>query len=173
MKLSHSLAVPVACLLLTACASKEVLPPCPQVAIVRALETFNDYGSDVADPSNLVAVAKMDDVIGACEYTDDNVEINFTLSMRALKGKRLGGNQVSMPYFISVVGDDNKVISKEIMTANFVFGDTPVAKFQEPLHVKLPYMNKEKLTGTRVLMGFQLTQEQRMKAMRGTKKVKR
>jgi len=146
--------------LTTACASKNIKPPCPQVAIVRALETFNDYGNNAIDPSNLVAVAKMDDVVGTCEYNDDGVDIGFTVSMRALKGKRLGGTQVSMPYFVSVVSDNDDVYSKELMTAKFVFDKTPIANFEEQLHIKLPYMNNKKLTGMRVLLGFQLTKEQ-------------
>lgn len=163
MKLSHALILPIACLSLTGCAGNEeaAMRPCPQVAIVRALETFNDYGSDKPHPDSLVAVAKMDDVMGTCAYTDEGVDINFTVSMRALKGKRLGGNNVSMPFFVSVVDEDNKVKSKEFMTASFKFKETPVANYQEELHVRLPYKGEDKLTGKRVLLGFQLTQEQR------------
>lgn len=171
MKLSHTLLLSCAALALTACASKkEALPPCPQVAIIRALETFNDHGSDTAVPENLVAVAKMDDVTGACQYGEKGVDLDFTVSMRALKGKRLGGNNVSMPFFVSVVNDHNKVVSKEYMTASFKFKDTPVASFQEKIHVNLPYKGEGKLTGKRVLLGFQLTQEQRLKQIRAQKK---
>lgn len=175
MKKTPILVLPLACLLLSSCAGKEILPPCPQVAIVRALETFEDYGSDRPDPSTLVAVAKMDDVVGSCEYTDEGVDLSFMVKMRALKGKRLGGNQVSIPYFVSVVGEGSKIVSKEIMTASFTFTGKPVSHYQEQLHVVLPYASADtKFTGRRVLMGFQLTQEQRiMQRMIEERKMKR
>lgn len=171
MKLSQTLMLSCAVLALSACASKrDPLPPCPQVAIIRALETFNDHGSDTPEPENLVAVAKMDDVTGACQYGEKGVDLNFIVTMRALKGKRLGGNNVSMPFFVSVVNDQNKVISKEYMTASFKFKEAPVSSFHEKLHVNLSYQGEGKLTGKRVLIGFQLTQEQRIKQLRAQKK---
>jgi len=175
MKLSYLFLLPVVGLSLGACSSsKEVLPPCPQVVIVRALETYNDYGSDTPNPVNLVAVGKMDKVVGTCQYNDEGIDIQFILSMRALKEERLGGDQVTMPYFVSVVDAEDKIESKEFMSASFKFKDTPIASFQEELRVFIPYVGDKKATNSRVLIGFQLTQEQRLLQLReAERKMKR
>lgn len=154
------------CLLpfLAACASdekKETPRGCPQVAILRALDTIEDYGSDTVDPSNLVATGKMNKVEGRCAYEEKGVDVAFGLEMSAEKGPRLGGNKISFPFFVSVLKPDDSVVGKELMTVEFTFADgAKTATYDQPLHVFLPLAEDEDASSFRVLLGYQLTQAQ-------------
>lgn len=134
---------------------------CPQVAIFRDLDKVEDYGRDMPDSSTLVALAAMKGIEGECKYKEEGVDITFTLKMGAEKGARLGGDQVSFPYFLSIVKPDDKIMDKEVLTANFQFpsGKT-TARLEEALHVFIPLKEGEDASPYRVLAGFQLSEEQ-------------
>lgn len=163
---------------LVACSSRNKAPTrlCPQVASVHELDQMADHGRDAMTPDTLVAVATMKRIEGKCKYTDEGVDVSFDLHMQAEQGPRLGGNQVNFPYFVSVISPDGEVLSKEIMTQNFVFEeDVKVTEKVEPLRVFIPLENDEYVGDEeadedestksdasmyRVLLGFQLTPEQ-------------
>lgn len=168
MKQKRSLfALALAVTALAGCSSDKGPPRlCPQVAILRNLERIEDHGRDSIDPSTLVAVAAMRNIEGSCDYDDQGVRISFDLNMVAEKGPRLGGDQISFPYFVSLVGPEDQVLSKEPLTAKFEFpsGGKQVKK-TESLRIFLPLKKDETAQGYRVLMGFQLSEDQ-LKAVR-------
>ncbi|MGE0108688.1 MAG: hypothetical protein AB7S81_02830 [Bdellovibrionales bacterium] len=146
---------------LTACAGGKESRLCPQVASVRELDRMTDYGRDKVMPENLVAVASMARIEGSCEYSDDGVDVLFDIHMAAKKGPRLGGNEASFPYFISLVSPQDKVVGKETMTERFSFeGDRLEDTKTESLRVYIPLEKGEDASLYRVLSGFQLTPEQ-------------
>lgn len=139
------------------------LPICPQVAILRDLETMKDYGTEKPDPSELVGQAKMLSIDGECGYTDEGIDVKFNLNMAAAKGPRLGGLHISFPYFIAVVAPDETILNKNKMTAEFGFSsDSKITQKAESLHVFIPLPKDKRSTGPeyRVLTGFQLDEDQ-------------
>jgi len=70
--------------------SKAPMPICPQVAIIRQLDTIRDYGHEPAMPEQLVAAAHMDRISGTCEYGEDGVDVRFELALTVARGPRLG-----------------------------------------------------------------------------------
>lgn len=150
--------------LVAGCASDGPPKPerkCPQVAILRPLEKIEDHGNDMIDPSTLVAAARMLKVDGNCTYDEKGADVRLTLTMGAEKASRLGGDKMNFPFFISLVDAQDKVVSKEIMTANFVFEeDKKVSVVEMPLRVFIPLKEDESAEAFRVLTGFQLTEEQ-------------
>jgi len=142
---------------------KEPVPICPQVAILRDLERISDYGTEKPDPAELVAQAKMMAVEGDCGYVDTGIDIKFELSFVAQKGPRLGGLHTSMPFFISVIDPEGKILNKEKMTEEFGFAsDSKITQKSENLHVFIPLDKSIQAQGPgyQVLVGFQLTQDQ-------------
>lgn len=146
---------------ISACSSdKKTERLCPQTAIVRELERINDYGGDAVDEKNLVAAAAMRGVNGKCEYRDDGVAVDFSVDMIAGKKERLGGERVSFPFFVAVVDPNRKILSKELMTAEFYFGGKKTAEQQENLSVFIPTEKDADASYYQVLIGFQLSDEQ-------------
>jgi len=136
---------------------------CPQVAIVRSLETLRDYGAEKPAHDQLVAVSRMQGLDGNCSYEDEGIDVSFMIHFAAAKGPRLGGERADFPYFVAVVDPAGAILNKNQMTEEFRFKeDEKVAKHDEPLHVFIPLPKDKKDTGPdyRVLAGFQLTEEQ-------------
>lgn len=135
---------------------------CPQTAIIRELEQVKDYGNDTPDNETLVATALMKSVKGRCDYNEGYVDVDFELALVAGRGPRLGSNRVSFPYFVSIIDPAQAILSKELMTAEFTFDDEKKATgSNESLHVRIPIESVPDGRNFRVLMGFQLTEEQR------------
>ena len=135
---------------------------CPQTAIIRELERVKDYGNDTPEDANLVATSFMKTVQGQCISSDKGVDVNFQLTLLAGRGPRLGSDHFSFPYFISVVDSNRQILSKEMLTAEFKFGDEKkITTDTEALHVFIPLDKGADAKGYQVLMGFQLTDEQR------------
>ncbi len=134
---------------------------CPQVAILRDLERVEDHGRDAIDPSSLVAEAVMKKVEGECKYDEKGVNVIFDVKMEAAKGPRLGSDQASFPFFASIVTPEDKVLAKEMMTATFAFpSGGKAAEKSESLRVFIPLEKEQDAFLYRVLVGFQLTEEQ-------------
>lgn len=134
---------------------------CPQVAILQEAQEVMDYGGEKANPAQLVAKARLKSVEGDCAYrTKDNksgIDIKFTLHEVAERGSRLGGDQVTFPYFIAIADPDDNVIDRQVMTAQITFkGDDKVTEQDEHLHVFIPLKPDVLLAGPsyRVLIGF-------------------
>ena len=141
----------------------KVDPICPQVAIVRDLETFRDYAGEKPDPALLVAAAKLTSIDGSCEYQDKGIDVSFHANIVAKHGPKLGGHHISLPMFVAVVDPADKVLNKNLMTVNVSFAsDESTANTAEALHVFIPLEKEKHISGPhyRVLAGFQLTKEQ-------------
>jgi hypothetical protein len=136
---------------------------CPQVAIVRELGTDDDYGTENADPTQLVAAAHMKNIAGTCSYQDEGIDIAFKLAFTAAKGPRLGGDKAEFPFFIAVVDPDQSILNKNQMSVGFRFkGKEKTAEQEQDLHVFIPLPKDKNTTGPtyRVLAGFQLSKQQ-------------
>ena len=134
---------------------------CPQVAILRQADEEIDYGGEKPEASQLVAKAHLKNIEGDCAYRKDSdpsgIDITFKLHASAIKGPRLGGDQVSFPYFIAIVDPTDAILNRQVVTAQFKFsGDDKVTELIEPMHVFIPITAKELITGPsyRVIIGF-------------------
>lgn len=154
----------VTLLAVTGCASdvKDTKPTrCPQVAIVRELELFDKYTTEQRDADNRLITAKLQSVDGSCRYRREDVLVKFDLAIAAQKGSQLTGNSYTLPFFVAIVDANDHVIKKELMTANIAFKEkTATAESTEPLKIIIPGKGKS-LEDYRVLVGFQLSEEQR------------
>jgi hypothetical protein len=165
-------------LALVACSSDKPEPPkdaspepeiktenliCPQVAIIKEADEVFDYGgAEKPDADQLVSKARLKAISGDCAYRkgdekESGIDIAFTLNAAAARGPRLGGNEVSFPYFIAVVDPAENILSRQVVTAQFKFsGENKVTETYDPLHVFIPMPEKDLTSGPdyRVLIGF-------------------
>lgn len=144
--------------------AKEPLPICPQVAIVRELDTLlrtKDgvaYDEREAKPEALVNGAKMTRVKGDCTYRKDGVDAKFKLSLVAAKGALQEGLEASFPYFVAVVDPSGHVIDKVNYSAEIGFSsEKQTMDHDESLRAHIPLELKDRASGAayQVLMGFQ------------------
>lgn len=138
-------------------------PICPQVAIVRGLDLVKDYGNEPPAPDQLVSAGKMVKIEGDCAYTDEGVDVKFSVNMAMKRGPRLGGSHVGFPIFVAVLDPAGDVLNKDQMTVEINFSsDEAVAFHAEPLHVFIPLAKDQQNLGPsyKVLTGFQLSPAQ-------------
>jgi hypothetical protein len=135
---------------------------CPQIAAVHDLAQLADFGrSEKPVRTEFVAAARIDHVLGACHTEGDTISADVDIALRAYRGPRLGGERVEFPYFVAVLDQNDKVISKQSLTVTFALAaHNKFVDKLEQIHLTIP--NPKNLAGSnwRVLTGFQLSPEQ-------------
>lgn len=149
---------------LAACASNDEQKTaliCPQIAVVKDLAKFRDYGraSDPA-PRDLVGQAVMAKRAEQCTVEDDEVVAEVTLQILAKRGPSLGEGGFSTPYFIAVLDEHDRIVSKETMSNTFQFVKGDILEFNDLLRITIPRNAKSDVQHNRVWIGFQLSLEQ-------------
>lgn len=143
---------------------KQPMPICPQVAIVRELDTYlrtkdgEAYDERELKPEELVSGAKMNRVKGDCVYRKDGVDAKFKLAIVAAKGPLLEGLRTSYPYFVAVVDPSGNVLNKENYSAEIGFSsEKRTMEHEESLRIHIPLPPDTRASGAsyQVLMGFQ------------------
>ncbi len=157
-------------------ADKQPLPICPQVAVVRELDTYlrtkdgEAYDERNIKPDHLVAGARMTRVKGDCVYGKRGVDAKFTLGMVGARGPLLEGLKASFPYFVAVVAPSGQIVEKLTYSAEIGFSSEKRSmRHDESLRVHIPLELNDRASGAayQVLMGFQRGENQRGDNQRG------
>lgn len=161
-----------AALLLSACAGDPQDRPvadraqgCPETAIVSGAETitlFDNAGSQ--DLSDMLLRSTLVEFTGECRYEDEAVTVDLALILAGERGPAISQDQsVSVDYFVAVLDPDNRILGKEVFTTDFAFNDRRTRLLsREELRQVIPLENARSGQFYSVLMGFQLTDEQRL-----------
>ena len=154
----------VVAVLVSGCASDEKkaeVLQCPQVAVVKELATYMDFGR-TEEPTNddLVGQAMMVKQSDECDDNDDRLVSEITLRIFAKKGPRLGEGGLTAPYFLAVLDAADNIVSKETMSASFAFGKNGLAEFNDIVRITLPKTAAMDPSQYRIWIGFQLGKEQ-------------
>ncbi len=143
---------------------------CPQVGIVRELAETTFYHGAGRDLTDVSARAQLVDFNGKCHYDRaDNknyVEVEVNLTVEGELGPAAQGRLVRVPYFVAVVDEAGNVLAKTVYDADI---DVPDGirrqRIVEQLVPAIPLGELRDGIGYRVLMGLQLTPEQRAAAV--------
>lgn len=168
--LAHLFGLAAASALLAACTAPQDLPlteravACPKTAIVSGLEsvTLFAYGSG-QDPSDMLMRGTLVELSGECAYQDDRVTLDVQLIISGERGPALqDGQTVAVDFFVAVLEPDMDISKQKVFTADFTFDDRRTrAVSREDLRQVIPLPNARSGQSYSVLMGFQLTAEQR------------
>ncbi|HYE00719.1 MAG TPA: hypothetical protein VEH84_15160 [Alphaproteobacteria bacterium] len=146
---------------------KDYVPPCPQVQILRDASGLTLANGAAADPNAVVARAGFGAFTGSCVYDTDreepSVEVEVDVTLVAERGPA-GGNrpEITVPYFVAVLGADQTVIAKQDFTATLEFDAAGRAAVTEQLEqiIQLGPNNLAAGPGYQIMIGYQLTPEQ-------------
>lgn len=156
------IALPLLALFLTSCGSSgpEPLPisNCPQVAVVRDLSVYQH--PPAADESSLIISARMGNVRTGCSIDDKGKKIDGGFDVIAVRGANTAGKRAAMPFFVSVVDNNDQVIKKEVYEIPVVFENNERQKTMNiPVNPNAGIPDGDP-SQYRVLIGFQLSPEQ-------------
>ncbi|MBO6825436.1 MAG: hypothetical protein JJ879_04490 [Sneathiella sp.] len=138
-----------------ACPKVSVLPYADQITIFR-----EGPGRDLVDVEYEGVIAP---VSGECVYEDDYawVEVDLILRVGAIKGPAAISNEQSFDFFVAVADSDNRVLNKKVFDSPVVVPEgRRRGAVQEELSQRFPIMSGQRGSNYRIIVGFQLSQEQ-------------
>ena len=141
---------------------KPVAQACPQVAILRDLAEQTQFrpgqGRDLTD---VVSRAELADFSGSCAYHDGSVDVQVKLTLAAEKGPALRGQSTDYTYFVAITDPSGAPIAKQEFKTSVDFKPNVTrAGSVEELTQDIPLAKPDDGRNYRVLLGFQLTEDQ-------------
>lgn len=155
---------------LAGCASKDVAPACPRVAVLNSAGSLTRFapgpGRDILD---IDFQADMGDVVSACR--DDQSRNDRPVSLVVLapvliasRGPANRDHQARFSYFVSVVDSGQQILTKQIFPVEIDFSGNRnrvvLRDDDPPITVDVPNPKGVGARAYEILVGFQLTQDE-------------
>ena len=142
-------------------------PPCPRVSVLKQTSQLTLYGAGPGrDDANVAFALELRDVASDCDHSIDDeegggVEVEFALSIDAIRGPAAETDRLSVPFFVAIAGPDRQIVAKEVFTTEIVFEDDGArARTVEEIEQWIPLRPGEFGLGYETLVGFQYTAAQ-------------
>ena len=142
-------------------------PPCPRVSVLKQTSQLTLYGEGPGrDDANVAFALELRDVASDCDHSVDDeegggVEVEFALSIDAIRGPAAETDRLSVPFFVAIAGPDRQIVAKEVFTTEIVFEDDGArARTVEEIEQWIPLRPGEFGLGYETLVGFQYTAAQ-------------
>lgn len=155
-------AVALAGLALSACGlfDNTPPPPCPSVSVLRdAAELIRYRPGPGRDMTDVVEQAKFASYKLTCDYNRNKLTVELTLDIVAEAGPAAQGREMEVPYFVAVIGPDDKILAKKVFTSVI---DLPVgqrrAGVREETEQLIPLQDFQTGASFQIMIGFQLTE---------------
>jgi hypothetical protein len=174
----RTLAAASALLAVTACADvRQSLfgkdapqPPCPDVAIVPDAEYVTKFaagkGRDLID---VVAEARMLDIVGACEHSfaknsdTGTLLVELQVQMQARRGPGDRARRAEFEYFVTLLDRQTREILQKNtfkVAADFPGNLTTVQLLDSPVGLTVPLAKDRRGPNYEILVGFQLSPDE-------------
>ncbi len=159
------LAAPFAALLLAGCGTfggDEPPPACPQVLILADAQHFTTFRGPGRDISDIEAEGEIAGFQGACETTDDGLELTLALGFEITRGAADTDRVAEFAYFVAVPDFYPDPAAKAVMPVRVAFPEnvSSVRYVDEQVTLDLPLQAGESARQYEVFIGFQLSDEQ-------------
>ena len=147
--------------LLSACSgSRAPLPPaCPTVLLLKGAERTAGYRAGTsARPADLEHLAVLKNLISACRYDEDGVDVALRFDLIAEQGPAYAASEpLVLTYFVATLDPDQAVLSKPLFSSEVLFPEgSQVGGNVEEMTVRLPGVPPADGSHYRVYVGFQL-----------------
>ena len=161
-------AIAIALLPLTKCGPgrDQFAPACPRPELLRQLADVIRYqeGSGRQDASNLQLIGRILSITGECKAGSSPGQLNSTIhvTIDATRGPALQGRQATMYVFVAVA-EAGTILNKQIFPVQVDFSDNldRVTATLPPVDLTLPVTPEKSGAAYSVIVGFQLTPEER------------
>lgn len=141
--------------------------PCPQIEIVDDLSTLSDFISPRSPKiSDLVSRITMINAQSSCKISSKTAVVDLQLNFEGkigAKGRKNSGDKpfFSYPFFIVVAAPNGKIMAKEVFAASMTYGQgEETHHYFEKMRQIIPIKNKDSASRYKILIGFQITQDQ-------------
>jgi len=156
-----------AALLLAAsgCSSSQVAAPdaCPRVVVLNELSELVRFrpgrGRDLTD---VEIQARFSGLSFGCRYDKEAAQVQVDVEIEAQRGPAMPASKAGFQYFAAVTNPAGQIVAKEIFDAEVEFkGNSTRLILADELVQRIPMLDRGTGPNWRVLLGLQLTDEQR------------
>ena len=134
---------------------------CPTTDITGELASVSRFRGEGGNFADLAYHATLSNVKGSCDLDDDGVTIDFQVTVLADIGPAAANRTVDLPYFVAVVGPNNRVISKRVFDDSLTFPDGQRrAGVTDQISQRIPLRDPHNAPDYHVFVGFQLTPDE-------------
>jgi hypothetical protein len=137
---------------------------CPRIEVVGDLSRLVKFQDGPGrDLSDIVYMARVDDVKSGCKYDKTGVTIDLMVSLlgeRGRAGAGAGAAKTDATYFVAVTDRAQNIIDKPIFTSQFDFADKNVASINDEFQLRIALSPTTSASDHTIIVGFQLTPEE-------------
>lgn len=144
---------------------------CPDVRVIKNLTRFVSYRDGQQDLSNVLIDAKIDGLASSCIYDRSGplVEVEATVTMEVGRGPANDNRIAELDYFVAVVDGRDRILTKKVFPTRFEFPQGQLSvQAVEQASLTIPLSALEQGPEYRILIGYQLSPEQRDDNLRQT-----
>jgi len=138
------------CLLLASCADKpdENAFTCPEIGLIK------DF--DVVELANKNIKVEITQMHGECTVEDNMLSLDITMPLRAhsLKKGEAVTSDLDVKYFVSILSEDQSILSKKVFTAKLEPDDKGAAVATEEHVLEIPVKSPADGDKFKVIYGF-------------------
>ena len=135
---------------------------CPHTEVVSDLSRLVKFQDGPGrDLSDIVLIARIDDVKSGCRYDKTGVTIDLAVFLLAERGRAGAGSaKKDVTYFVAVTDRAQQIIDKPLFTSQFEFSDKKQASINDEFELRIPLSPTATASDHTIILGFQLTPEQ-------------
>lgn len=138
-------------------------PACPKVAVLSDLAELVRFRQGAGrDLTDVELQAKFASFAFGCRYDKDAVVVEIDVQIEATRGPAQVANRTTFEYFAAITNPAGEIVAKEPFTADLEFkGNTTKLVVADELAQRIPLIDRNSGSNWSVLLGLQLTDEQR------------
>ena len=148
-------------MVLAACGSDDVPPPCPAFVRVPEAARMVDYVGAGRDLTDVSFEAQISQIALTCDYDDDVVEGELDIVFIASEGPANTGRQAILRYFVAIATRDQQILTREEFAVQVTFvGNLTRLSVTEQLTPRIPLQPGQSGASYVIYVGFVLSPEQ-------------
>jgi len=158
----RSVAAALAFICLAGCSvfeAKKPGPPCPRASLVDGANRVQRFAGQGRTIKDVAFEARILDVTGQCEVTDNKVKIDMKLRIEGAKGPALVGDSAPLSYFVAIVSPDGRVLTRDEFATEIPF-KADRATIEEELEPVIPLAEGRRPAAYTVFIGLVVTKEE-------------
>jgi hypothetical protein len=134
---------------------------CPSTDVTGELGTITRVRGTGGNYADLEYHGSLNHLTGSCDVDDDGVTVSLSVTILAEIGPAATDPNVDLPYFVAVVGPDNRVVAKRVLDDKLTFAPQQShAGAVDHLTQRIDLKNKRDAPNYHVFLGFQLTKDE-------------
>lgn len=140
---------------------------CPETEIVKELAGYSEFTSQqTASEEQLVSRSHITKIESTCAINERSMTVDLKLKFKGAAGpmaRAKSGDQANhaYPFFVAITAPNGEILAKEVFSAAMHFAPGEHVKdYEETLRQIIPLSNPDQSKRHKILVGFQLDQQQ-------------